>query len=298
MADKRCFVHFPHPGDEHKHGDGSKIGWSKRKNPHKRKFMQFQGEWTDEDNNRHPGKLRAWGEWEPEAELICEFDAKDRRQHHPKYLWKPYWVQRGNYRCLHNTDPFIFGHCFIYSNCRQLPRSKSKHGLKKLDRGSVIAFGSKVKRESKWALDTVFVVGDSIPYDPLNPRKALAGKVSDEFLEVTGGPLTGDSKLKELADKQEALEFRLYRGATPNDPVCGMYSFFPALPASSNSGFRRPPIVGIEQINSRNWRAPKGYREELTLQELRCLWDSLVAQVREYGLVLGTRAEMPEHRAE
>ena len=255
--------------------------------------MQFQGEWTDEDNNSHPGKLRAWGEWEPESELICDFNAKDGGPHHPNYLWKPYWVPKGKYRCLHNTDPFIFGDRFIYSNCRQLPRSKSQHGLKQLDRGSVIAFGSKVKGEEKWALDTVLVVRDSRPYDPLNPREALEGKVPNEFLNVTGGPLTEDLKLKELADNQEVPEFRLYRGATPNDPVCGMYSFFPALPAGSSSGFRRPPIVGIEQINSRNWRAPKGHREKLTLKELRCLWDSLVAQVRNEGLVLGTYAEMP-----
>ena len=293
MADKRCFVQFPHPGDEHKPDGNGKIGWNKRKNPHKRKFMQFQGEWTDENNNRHPGELRAWGEWEPESEVICDFSLKDGESHHPNYLWNPYWSPKDNYRCFHNTDPFIFGDCFIYSNCRQLPRSKSKHGLKQLDQGSVIAFGSKVKGEEKWALDTVLVVRDSLPYDPLNPREALEGEVPNEFLEVTGGPLTEDLKLKELADNQEAPEFRLYRGATPNDPVCGMYSFFPALPAGSDSGFQRPFIAGIEQINSRNWRTPKGHRRNLTLNELRCLWDALVAQIRNKGLVLGTYAEMP-----
>ena len=160
----------------------------------------------------------------------------------------------------------------------------------------MIAFGSKVKHEPKWALDTVLVVRDSFPYDPLDPRKALEGKVPDAFLNVTGGPLTDDPKVKGLADNREAQEFRLYRGATPNNPVCGMYSFFPAVTASSDSGFPRPPIVGIEQINPRNWRTPKGHGQERTLNELSRLWDLLVAQVRKADLVLGTRAELPEPR--
>ena len=51
MADKRCFVQFPHPGGEHKPDGSDKIGWNKtrrnnRPNNHKRKFMQFPGKWT------------------------------------------------------------------------------------------------------------------------------------------------------------------------------------------------------------------------------------------------------------
>ena len=51
MADKRCFVQFPHPEGEHKPDGSDKIGWNKtrrnnRPNNHKRKFMQFPGKWT------------------------------------------------------------------------------------------------------------------------------------------------------------------------------------------------------------------------------------------------------------
>lgn len=298
MDDKCCFVQFPHPGGEHKPDRNGKIGWNKtlrngRANPHKRKFMQFRGDWTDENGNTYPDNLRAWGEWEPESKLILEFNTNSG-PHHPSRLWKPYWIPKDTYRCLHNTDPFIFGECFLYSNCGQLPRNK--RGLKHLAPGSVIAFGSKVNSEPEWALDTVFVVRDSFAYDPLNPRDALEGKVPEAFLSVTGGPLTEDPKLKELADNGKAQEFRLYRGATPKNPVCGMHSFFPAIPASSNSGFRRPPIVGIERINPGNWRTPKGQGKELALKDLRRLWDSLAARVWKADLVLGTRAEIPPKR--
>ena len=314
MTDNRCFVQFPHPGGEHKPDGVGKIGWNKahrwnkthRKysvNPHKRKFIQFRGQWIDEDGNRHSGNLHAWGEWEPESELICEFDPKDSGPHHPNYLWKPYWTPRNSYRCLHNTDPFIFGDCFLYSNCGQ--SAKSKKSLKHLDRGSVIAFGSgkEIDGQRKWVLDTVLVVRDSVPYDALNPRETLKGKVPDEFLEVTGGPLVAWAKdpkegSASAACAPKSKRLRLYRGATPDDPIDEMFSFFPAIPADGEAAFARPVVcLDDKYFTSGNCQAPKGAGRNLCPDTIRDLWGALVTQVREGGLVLGTRAEMPERRA-
>ena len=301
MTDNRCFVQFPHPGGEHSAHSG-RI-WNTANRDHKRKFMQFQGEWTDEDNNRHPGNLRAWGEWEPESKLVCKFDPKNGGRHHPNYVWTPYWIPRNTYRCLHNTDPFIFGNCFLYSNCGQ--SAESKKGLKQIGQGSVIAFGSgkKIEGKRKWVLDTVLVVRDSFRYDPLNPREVLEGKVPDEFLEVTGGPLVAwaedpreGSASAPCAPESERL--RLYRGATPDDPINEMFSFFPAIPADGESTFARP-VVSLDDkyFTSGNWQAPKGAGHDHCPDTIRDLWGSLVTQVREDGLVLGTRAEMPERLA-
>lgn len=108
-------------------------------------------------------------------------------------------------------------------------------------------------------LDTVLVVRDSFLYDPLNPREALEGKVPDEFLEVTGGPLVAWAKdLREgsasaaCAPKSERL--RLYRGATPDDPIDEMFSFFPAIPGDGESTFARP-VVSLDDkyFSSGNW---------------------------------------------
>lgn len=295
MADKRCFVQFPHPGGEHDPRSGRV--WNTTSRDHARKFMQFRGKWIDEGGITHTDNLRAWGEWEPESELILEFDPKEGGTHHPNYLWKPYWVRKDNHRCLHNTDPFIFGNCFLYSNCGQ--SAQSKKGLKHLDRGSVIAFGSKVKLEPKWALDTVFVVRDSFRFDPLNPRTVLEGKVPEVFLEVTGGPLTSDPKLKKLADEGKAQEFRLYRGATPDDPVEDMFSFFPAILADGETCFPRTVVSRRDKyFNPDAIMAPKGAASCLKSEELRGLWDSLVEEVLKADLVLGTHAEMPERREE
>lgn len=308
MADKRCFVQFPHPGNEHKPTGDSTIGWNKilrngKVNPHKRKFLQFHGEWIDEGDEKHSGNLRAWGEWEPESKVIRNFDVKECKPHHPSYLWKPYWVPKNTYRYLHNTDPFIFGDCFLYSNCRQ--SASGNQGLKQLGQGSVIAFGSgkKIGGQWSWVLDTVFVVKDSFPYNPLYLRRALEGKVPTEFLEVTGGPLaawagkiTKGSASAACAPTSERL--RLYRGATPQHRVDGMFSFFPAIPAVGDSCFPRP-VVSLDDkyFNSSNCLAAKGAGRTLSFNTIRGLWHSLVEQVHNDGLVLGTRAEMPERRA-
>ena len=132
----------------------------------------------------------------------------------------------------------------------------------------------------------MLVVRDSFPYDPLDPREALKGKVSEAFLSVTGGPLSADPK---LAKRPELEGLRLYRGATPSDRVNGMFSFFPAIRAGSHSGFPRPVVdLPGEYFTPGNWQAPKGATCNRKPDELRCLWDSLVRQVRDAGLVLGT----------
>ena len=297
MADKRCFVQFSHPGYEHEPDRNGRIGWHRFRNGHRRKFTQLFGEWIDRDGSRHSGKLRAWGEWEAESRVIPAFEPPNRGPHDPRYLWEPYWVPKNTYRGLHNTDPFIFGDCFFFSNCGQLARNK--RGLKHLDVGSVIAFGSgqTIHNERKWVLDTVIVVADSFRYDPLNPREALDGKVPEAFLSVTGGPLAEDPQLKERNNAGETQEFRHYRGATLDDPVHGMFSFFPAISADGEASFPRPVIcLDDRYFNPASWQAPKGAGHHLSRDTIRDLWNSLVAQVRKVGLALGTHAEMPEHR--
>ena len=307
MAHRRCFVQFPHPGREHSPARGAHaIGWNERvrdgkENRHKRKFMRLRGAWADEDGIRKgSGDLWAWGEWEAESDLVRKLDVPedDSRGPYPRYLWDPYYmIRKDGYGGLHNTDPLIFGDRFLYSNCGQA--ADSRRGLKCLGRGSVIAFGSgrKIGGEWKWMLDTVLVVNDSIPYDPLDPRRALEGRVPEAFLDVTGGPLADNPEKGPGGCGPGKTELRLYLGATPEDPVEGMFSFFPAKPAGGGSGFPRPLVEELpaEHFTPANTRAPKGAAREsdLDTDTLRRLWRSLAAQVRKEGLVLGTRAEPP-----
>ena len=285
MAGNRCFVQFPHPGPEHKPDRSGKKGWNTLRHRHARKFMEFSGRWTGEDGSAGSGSLRAWGEWEAESELIRELPQPDQGSQYPRYLWRTFYIPKDNYRLLHNTDPFIFGERFLYSNCGQRKTPSLTH----LERGSVIAFGSgkKVAGEWKWALDTVFVVADSLMYAASEVRQVLTDATSEVFLAVTGDPIMA----------REKASFRLYFGATPEDPVDGMYSYFPAMPAQGDTGFPRPLIeLPSEYLNPRAFRSPKGVRSTRTSEELRCIWNSLATQTLEYGLVLGTHAALPERR--
>ena len=306
MHYKRCFVQFPHPGGEHGPDRSGNIAgsvelperdpvivkaWHSRDKSHGRKFMQLPGTWIGSDDQPCRGDLWAWGEWEPESRLIRELDWPN--PDYPRFLWEPYYVPRADYGGLHNTDPFIFGDCFLYSNCRQKPNS----GLMRLAEGSVIAFGSckmGVGGEWRWWIDTVFVVANSDSYPVSGADRVFKDRTSDVFSIVTGGPLSDNHE----GGCATGERFRLYRGATPEDPVDGMFSFFPAKPAGGGAGFPRPVIdLPGGYFNPRLCMAPKGVSRERSRDQLRSIWTDIVAQVREAELVLGTYAEVPPQRA-
>ena len=284
MTDNRCFIQLHHFGGEH--GTDSGKGWNTYEHNHMRKFMQLDGEWIDESGNSGSGKLWSWVEWEAQSRRLRDFDraAKDGL---PRHLWYPHYEPMPDHLQLHNTDPFVFGERFLYSNCgqRRGQRGPGKT-LKLLDCGSLIVFGSCVSHE--WVLDTVFVVAASIDYRAGSMRRDVAHRVPNEFMDVTGEPI--------VRNEDPELALRLYFGATPEEPIGGMFSFFPAMPAEGAAGFPRPHIdLPGAYFNPTKCQAHK-QTCGLTPAELRGLWDSLVAQVREAGLVLGTYAELPERR--
>ena len=280
MTESLCFIQFPHPGGEYRPGPGGGVEWNARCCDHARKFMQFDGEWIDDAGTKQSGELWAWGEWEAPAELLCEFDQPGSSEC-PKNLWSPYFVELvDGYEGLHNTDPFIFGERMLYTNCKQ----STFQVLRRLDRGSVIAFGS--KKNHRWILDTVFVVAGSVDYAAPEAHIALADHASDAFLEVTAGP---------LVDNGETGPFTFYWGATPEKPINGTFSFFPAMIAGDCVGFRRPRINLESHFTETKGM---GIKSECDLDSttLIGLWQSLVEQVRDAGLVLGTKAALPERR--
>ena len=281
MADSRCFIQFPHPGGEYRPGPDDGGEWNALCCDHARKFMQLDGQWIDDAGTKHCGELWAWGEWEAPSELLRKLDQLDSDEY-PKYLWSPYFIElHGGYEDLHNTDPFIFGERMLYTNCKQ----SSFPVLRHLDSGSVIAFGS--KKNHRWILDTVFVVAGSVDYTAPEARIALADHASDAFLAVTAGP---------LADNEETGSFRFYWGATPEDPVNGMYSFFPATIAGGSVGFERPDIELPKFCFTETLRRGIKTTCGLAPTALTGLWQSLVEQVRNADLVLGTHATLPERR--
>ena len=184
MSGSRCFVQFSHPGTEHEPDPGGGKAWNTHASSHARKFMEFPGRWMEEDGSTREGRLRAWGEWEAESHLLRELRRPGGDWLHPRFLWEPYYVPREDHHRLHNTDPFIFGPRFLYSNCGQL----AKPGLRALGPGSVIAFGSGkgIAGDRRWMVDTVMVIAGSVEYGAGDAREALSG-LADEGLHRGDG---------------------------------------------------------------------------------------------------------------
>jgi hypothetical protein len=295
MRDKVCFVQFIHPGGEHIPDNGLIREWNRNK--HKRKFLRQAGKYIA-GGKVEKGEMVFWGEWEPEskAERI-----ENPIIHGPHYIHKPYYVGPKSYDGLQNTDPFVFGEQFHYTWCQQRTKKGAATQLRHLSKGSVILFGS-CEDKNVFVLDTVFVVDRWIDHARQDYRKALAEKISQEYQEITILPgyqepsderkgCALEMKSCASADSQEA--WRLYFGVTHDNPLHGMYSFFPCQQYQAKSkGFARPRISLPGRITD-NLNQGKKYRNNLSLDEMKLLWDKVVKQVKKERLALGVYARMP-----
>jgi hypothetical protein len=318
---QKTFVQFMHPGGEHKPNSSGEISpWNT--NDHKRKFMKNPGEYVTGLDGRDPerAELTFWGEWEAQAKVLERLDGSKG----PKYLYKPFYEKPTNYTGKQNTDPFIFGDHFYYTCCRQYKRTSNGKltptKLTRLQFGSVILFGSCIGNQ--FALDTVFVVGNTPIIHNKDTIDEVAEGVPDTYKDVTLAPLypehfseadaigpvdtsksclVSDSNGENEEDDGEEinetdnLNFYLYKGITYENRhfANGMFSFFPCLPyTGENIGFIRP-IINLEDVISP--KLAMGFKTTSydDPENVKKLWESVVKQVIEQGLALGVQTDMP-----
>ncbi len=199
---------------------------------------------------------------------------------------------------LQNTDPFVYGDRFHYTFCQQ----HTKRGptlLRNLDRGSVILFGS-CRSKNHFVIDTVFVVKDWIDYDRNSCLTKVLPHIDPTYAAVSFSPFWKHNFLDPYQEVVSAESpgptFRLYNGATLDDPVDGMFSFFPCLQRSvSDKGFERPTISIDGAITCTLFQGKKG-TECKSIGKIKALWETVVTQVRSRGLELGVSAVMPPHQ--
>lgn len=278
-----------HPGPEHGEDTAGLKGWNVGE--HRRKFLCCQGQaLADLRAGPRDDDLVFWGEWEAQSEVepipLAVGDG-------PCWLHRPYYVRPGSYQrdgqVLQNTDPFVFGETFFYTLCRQL---KPRGGrwkptfLRDLAPGSLILFGS-LKR-GEFVLDTVYVVEDSILHRRESWEETLAGAIPDVYADVTMRPSYAWGGADEL---------RLYQAAMHSRPLDGMFSFVPCLPAEHGAveGFARPSIRLTDVVTSNLMMGAKATRN-LSIGRVRALWEDVVGQVLDQGLMLATRIALPERR--
>lgn len=275
MIDERVsVVQFPHPGPEHWFDAGDRMPWNT--DSHARKFLRSTGRAVDENGRTRDGSFVFWGEWEAPSEIIERWSAEGRL---PQLLHSPVWERPPITSYRQNTDPWVFGEAFRYSNCKQLTYRHNPSGLQELMPGSVIFFGSKL--EGEFVLDTVFVVKDSASYSPNQPPE------TDEAFRVC----TMESL---VTDDCGDFPFTLYRGATIDDPVAGMYSFSPCRDeTASDARFARPPISLPGYINPASAQSPSGAREPRTIEQATEQWRRVQEQVFLAGCELGVSFDTP-----
>ena len=189
-----------------------------------------------------------------------------------------------------NTDPWVFGPNFWYSNCKQLTPHRKPSALQRLGRGSVILFGSSI--DERFCLDTVFVVAEATRFTPFETDHL---DVSDSYRAATLESLRTSTK----ADSH-LVEFTLYRGATANSSVEGMFSFVPALPAESvDTRFARPAyedraVAEDRFVNHASKQSPLGAKNLRPVPDVRRAWEVARDSVLDAGLVLGVEIAPPE----
>ncbi|MDQ6604683.1 MAG: hypothetical protein M3176_04795 [Chloroflexota bacterium] len=283
MDNQIRLIQFIHPGGEHVPDDGDHKHWNT--GIHQRKFLQHHGQYVSGNALDYlvTDDLHFWGEWEPESTVVGVI--RNRVDGGPHYVYKP-WYGAIPTTWSQNTDPFVFGDSFLYSNCKQ----STKLGLTQLamlGRGSVILFGSCMAL-SQFVVDTVFVVDQWIKFYPPNYKGELAGHVSKTFEDVTL------SRIKE----HTRSPLTLYFGATYDHRVAGMFSFFPCLPNGHDKcGFARPVIEMQGQITN-NLTQGKKMTVQPDLASMQACWYEVVRQVTDKKLMLGVSADLPEQRIE
>jgi hypothetical protein len=278
-APPQFVVQFPHPGGEHNPGNVPRQSWNT--GDHARKFLQSNGRYVAEDGSLGDGALVFWGEWEAPSYVIKRWGPKDFL---PCFLHTPVWERPAAGRTRQNTDPWVFGDSFRFSNCRQLTRKpmRKRTALQMLTPGSLVLFGS-TNKFGKFTIDTVFVVKDSCPFSPGKPPE------TDEAFRIC----TVESL---LATGNADDPFTLYRGATYEAPVNGMYSFVPCRRADADRArFPRPSIsLSRDYVNPSSKQAPRGATNPRSVADVREQWEDVRKQVLDAGCLLGVWFSTPQ----
>lgn len=275
---KRYVVQFPHPSQEHRvPGNSGTMAWNT--NSHARKFLTAPGRARLEDDSEIEDELIFWGEWESESNYRRL--SRNPPPGQPTVLHDPFWIDPEDGPFRQNTDPYVFGDCFRYSNCKQSLAGRASW-LQSMAPGSVVLFGGST--HDRFFIDTVLVVSARTPWS-----RHATEEVTDPILRR----VTCDSV---RTDPNPLPEFTLYEGATPQAAIDGMFSFAPCLRRAEHpQGFVRPFIELHGIVNSRSRQAPKG--TVVSTAQAIAAWSSVRDQVLAEGLLLGTHFATPPQRS-
>ena len=249
---------------------------------HKRKFIKSKGWYLENNGNKtfYPipkkGEIFFWGEWEPQSRFELTGNKYSKSPSSPHAIHYPIFSNHGIGR--HNTDPFVFGEHFYYTNCKQ----KQYKLLRNLKNDSIIIYGSE-KGRKHFIIDTVFVIGTS-------------ELVKDYHLHPTNYPLIlRQATIDLLAGLPN--DMRLYKGKmydfnshySKEKPYT--FCFVPCKVNCDNKGFERP-IIDWQKFNLKKPGAGTATKQ-ICYSSGYDFWHDLVAELIKQGFSLGIKLEMP-----
>ena len=244
------FIQYLHSGREYKPSrseiQNGLMEWHYQ-DIHRRKFLKSSGRyWTR--GVEIADDLLFWGEWEPESHLTkigtnwihTPVLAKDGTG---QLVAPPLQANIGGIQqCRQFTDPYVFGDDgFLLSVCGQTANWQTI-SMSHLERGDIIVFGSCLNKH--FVVDTVFVIGDYVDYNTSQMIRDLSGFVPNvqEYVDLMIYGLS-----HKLNNRTAAL--RCYKGATPSNPINGMFSFVPCkLRKGTYHHFNRPALVNSDFV--------------------------------------------------
>lgn len=253
---------------------------------HFRKFIKQSGWYLQKSginkfipDPKH-GDLYFWGEWEPQSEFELTGNTYSKASSLPHAVHFPIFSTRGI--GSRNTDPFVFGNNFYYTNCKQ---GRNKAIMLSLSSNSIILFGSIMNGD--FVLDTVFVVDiDETVRDYKTHPQNYPDILKDTTINLGKG----------LADWHKLYKGKMYN-CSPNEQKeqPETFCFVPCWTDYCNQGFARPVIdmkrfqlqSPIPVFNSILYQI-KNYNET-------DFWNDLVKELITQGFSLGIKLEMPSN---
>lgn len=248
---------------------------------HKRKFIRQIGWYLENtgdsfDTKPKKGEICFWGEWEPQSKFELTGNVYSGTPSLPHAIHYPLFSTRGIGR--HNTDPFVFGDHFYYTNCKQ----QSYPMLRTLTNGSIIIFGSE-KNKTDFIIDTVFVIGnrETVENYHLHPTDYPT------ILRQATIDLHGGLPLDMMLYQGKMYDFKKHY--SKNDPYT--FCFVPCMINCDSKGFERP-VIDWQTFNLQRPGAGTVTRE-VNYSSESDFWHDLVAVLIKQGFSLGIKLEMP-----
>ena len=258
---------------------------------HKRKFMKQPGWYLENtgdtfDPEPKEGMLCFWGEWEPQSKFELTGNSYSTQPSLPHAIHEPIFSTRGIGR--HNTDPFVFGEHFYYTNCKQKQTGKGAKMLNLPD-NSIILFGSEKNREY-FVLDTVFVVGSSETVEDYKTHRNIYPDILREAtIDLHGG----------LNDWNRLYKGKMYNFTnhySEENPYT--FCFVPCKVDCKTTGFERP-IIPWERFGLQHPGAYTVLRSielgDTIYNSEADFWKGIVQEIINQGFSLGIKFEMPPY---